>query len=165
MNSRFLSRLLLATVVLLTFDTLSWSKDNPDRTQFNHAIRVEDGEKVSDVTCINCSIYVRGQVAGDATAIHGNVVLYQGASVAGDVTTILGDARLESGSTVGGDLTSVGGAVRRDLGATISGNVTSMESKAIMLVAVVGPLLVLGLIIALIVWLIQRHRRPAAVPV
>jgi hypothetical protein len=162
---RFLTQAVLMIAMLLCVTLCpAWAKDNPDRTQFNRDIRIEANEKTADATCINCSIYVRGQVAGDVTAVHGNVVLYQDASVAGDVTTVLGDIRVEGGTSVAGDLTSVGGAVRRDSGASVAGDVTSMESKALVMLIIISPLIVLGLIIALIVWLVQRNRRTATVP-
>ena len=33
----------------------------PDRFQINHDIRIQPDEKVADVTCIDCSVHVRGQ--------------------------------------------------------------------------------------------------------
>jgi hypothetical protein len=153
-----------AMLLCVVLPTAAWAKDNPDRTQFNRDIRIEANEKTADATCINCSIYVRGQVAGDVTAIHGNIVLHQGASVAGDATTVLGNIRVEGGTSVAGDLTSVGGAVRRDSGASVAGDVTSLESKALVVLIIISPLVVLGLIIALVVWLVQRNRRTAPAP-
>jgi hypothetical protein len=154
----------LAMLLCFVLPTATWAKSDPDRTQFNRDLRIEANEKTADATCFNCSIYVRGQVAGDVTAMHGNIVIYQGASVAGDVTTILGDIRVEGGTSVAGDLTSVGGAVRRDSGSNVSGDITSMESKALVMLIMVSPLILLGLVVALIVWLVQRNRRTAPAP-
>src|ERR1700690_3287800 len=81
---------------------------NPDRFQMNHDIHIQAGEKVGDVTCIGCSVYVRGQVSGDVTAIAGGVIAEAGSSIAGDVTTIGGNARVDSGTQVGGGLAAIG---------------------------------------------------------
>ena len=78
-----------ATVLLLSV-TLA-AQANADRFQFNHDIRIQPEDKVGDVTCINCSVYVRGYVSGDVTTINGNVIAEQGAVVGGDVTVIGGD--------------------------------------------------------------------------
>ena len=53
---------------ILTLSALAWAKSNPERTQFNRDIRIEPDEKVGDATCLNCNVYVRGQVTGDVSA-------------------------------------------------------------------------------------------------
>ncbi len=139
------------------------AKSRPDRTQFNRDIRVESGEKTGDVTCFNCSIYIRGEVSGDATAFHGRIVVETGASVAGDATAFLGDVRVEPGSRLAGDVTVFGGSLHRDTGAAVAGDVTSFENKVWVFLILLIPLVFVGLIIALIVWLVERSRR--SVPV
>jgi hypothetical protein len=134
---------------------------NRDRFQAGHDIRVEADEHVGDITCLNCSIYVRGQVSGDILTIHGNTVLFEGAQVAGDVAALGGGVRMETGTQVGGDVASFGGAVRRDSGATVGGDVSSMPGGGWTLAIFVLPLLFLGGIVALIIWLVQRNRRTA----
>ena len=79
---------------ILALSTCVLAKDKPELTQFGHDIRVEPGESVADLTCINCSIYVAGESAGEATAIHGNIILEAGGSIAGDVTAVWGDVRM-----------------------------------------------------------------------
>jgi hypothetical protein len=150
--------------IFLVPSTMRAAETHPDRFQMNHDIRIQPDEKVGDVTCIGCSIDVRGQVSGDVTAIAGSVVAEPGASIAGDVTAIGGDARLESGTQVAGDLTAIGGALRRDPQATVAGAVTTMGGRGWIFLIFLLPFAVLGGIIALIIWLIQRSRRPAPVP-
>ena len=150
-------------VLLLTVSFPSFAKDNPEETQFGHDIRVEAGQRVGDVTCIDCSIYIAGQSGGEVTAIHGNIVLESGGSIGGDVTTVWGDIRLSSGAQIGGDVAAIGGAVRREVGSIIGGDVTSLEGTKWVLAVIVPPLFVLGMIVALIIWLVQRARRPASV--
>ena len=152
--SRFFSSL----AVILALSIVSSAKTSRDRTQFNHDIRVEPGEQVGDVSCLNCNIYIGGQVAGDVTAYHGNVVVAQDALVAGDITTVLGDARVDKGTKVAGDVTVVGGVFHRHPEAIISGDITS-QSKVLVLLMMAGVVVVLGSIIMLIIWLVQRSRR------
>lgn len=159
-------KLSLLLIAVLGIVGLAAAESKPERFQMNRDIRVEPGESTSDVTCLNCSIHIAGQVAGEATAIHGNVIIESGASVSGDVTTILGDIRIASAANVGGEVTTVGGAVRRQPQAVVAGDVTSMEGTAWVLLIILSPLLVLVLIIAAIIALLQRgRRRPATAAV
>jgi hypothetical protein len=137
------------------------AKSNSEYTQFGHDIRIGANQKTNDLTCINCSIYVHGQVAGDVTAIHGNVVIDGDASVAGDVTAVLGDVRVDKGTKVAGDLTAVGGKVSRQPEATVAGDVTSLEGQSWFWLILGFPVVLVAAIIALIVWLVQRSKTPA----
>jgi hypothetical protein len=150
-------------ILALPSTTLA-AEANPDRFQMNHDIHIQAGEKVDDVTCIGCSIYVRGQVSGDVTAIAGSVIAEPGATIAGDVTTIAGSARVESGTQIAGDLTAIGGDLRRDPQASVAGDVTTLGGHGWVFLIFLVPFAVLGGIVALIIWLIQRSRRPAPVP-
>jgi hypothetical protein len=141
------------------------AESNSDRFQFNHDIRIQSGERVGDVTCIHCSIYIRGQSSGDVTAIAGSIFAESGASIAGDITAIGGNVRVENGAQVAGDLTAIGGTLHRDPQASVAGDVTTIGGGgAWILLIFLLPFLFLGGIIALIIWLIQRSRRPAPVP-
>jgi hypothetical protein len=154
---------LALSLVLIPVSMLAATADS-DRFQFNHDIRIEPNDNAGDVTCIDCSVYVRGHVSGDVTALHGNVVAEQGASVGGDVLAIGGKVRLESGAQVGGDLTAIAGSVRRDPQATVGGDVASVGGEGWAFLIFLLPLLFLGGVIALIIWLFQRRRNSAAVP-
>ena len=152
-------RYMAFTLMLLGFSGMLARADaSRDRFQTGRDIRIEADEHVGDVSCLNCSIYVRGQAAGDLLTIHGNVVLYGGAQVGGDVAALGGGVRLESGAQVGGDVASFGGAVRRDSGATVGGDVSSMPGSGWTFAIFVLPLLFVGGIVALIIWLVQRNR-------
>lgn len=157
-ESRLLSALFASLCLLLVTSSAANAKNAPDRTQFGHDIHVAAGEHTGDVTCVNCSIYLRGQAAGDVTAFHGNVVIETGAQVAGDVTAIWGDIRSESGTQVAGDATAIAGTVRRDSLSVMSGDVTALEGSKWLIAMIVPPLLLFGAIIALIIWLLQRNR-------
>jgi hypothetical protein len=153
-------RYITFTLAVFFTSVLARADANQDRFQTGRDIRVEADERVGDLTCLNCSIYVRGQVAGDIFTLHGNVVVYQGGQIAGDIAALAGNVRLETGTQVGGDVASIGGSVRRDPGAMVGGDLSSMAGAGWVLGIILVPLLFLGGIIALIVWLVQRNRRP-----
>ena len=139
----------LLTLILST--QTAWSQSR-DLVQFGRAIRVEAGKPVGDVTCIMCSIYLRGPVSGDVTAIGGSINLEAGVPVAGDVTAVGGDIRAQSGVAIEGDAVAIGGAVRRQSDTQIGGDVTALEGKGWLLLVFVVPFVMLGLLVALIVW-------------
>ena len=161
--NRLLSQYFVGVLLILSLSGLASAKP-PDRSQFNRDIHIEPDEKAGDVTCVNCNIYVRGQVLGDVTTVRGNIVVDEDAEVAGDVTTVLGDARIQKDANISGDLTVVGGILRRQPGSTVSGDVTNFGNKFLIILMMLSPLIVLGLIIALIVWLMQRGRRRQPIP-
>ncbi len=132
-----------------------------DQTHIGRTIRVAENEQVGEVTCIACSIYVRGQVAGDVTTVGGSIFIEGQGQIAGDVTTVGGNIRLDSTSKIAGDVTAVGGEIRRAPGAQISGDITSIGGGVWLPLVLLAPFVFLGLLVWLIVWLIQRARRPA----
>ena len=151
----------LLFVLVLAAGAPCWALGGSDYTQFGHDIRIGPDQNVGEVTCFNCSVYVRGNVGGDITAFHGNVVLEDSAAVGGEVTTFLGDVRAQGETKIGGDVTALGGKVHRQDGAQIGGEVTSMDSAGWFVALVVLPIFFLIGIVALIVWLVGRSRRPA----
>jgi hypothetical protein len=84
---------------------------------------------------------VDGGVKGDVVAIGGSVLLGDNASVSGDVVT-------------------VGGHLSRHPNAVVKGDVSEEPGALLVLGIFLVPLLPLVLIVALIVWLVSRNRRP-----
>lgn len=152
-----------AFLLLLAFASFATAKDNPEYAQFGHDIRIGPDQEAGDLTCIGCSIYILGQVSGDVTAVGGNVVLEGDGSVAGDLTTVLGDVRLNDSAKVAGDLAAVGGSWRRQPEATVGGDVTALEGRIWFWLIVGPPVLMLAGLIWLVVWLLERRRRPQPV--
>jgi hypothetical protein len=154
---------LLSTCVLvfLTLPTMAFARNPSDRTSWGNNISIGPNDQVSDITCMACNIRIRGQVAGDATAIGGSIVLEDQGQVAGDVTAIAGNARLDKEVKVAGDVTVVGGELRRDPGASVSGDVTAMGGRGWIVPILLAPFVILGLLVAFVVWLVQRARRPS----
>jgi len=158
-RSRFFSALVLVCLVL---STPAFAKDKPSYTQVGHNITIGPNDQVGELTCFGCSIRVRGQVAGDVTAFGGSIVLEDQGQVAGDVTVFGGNVRLDRAVKVAGEVTVFGGEIRRDPTATISGDVTTMGGHGMLVPILLAPFVILGLLIALVIWLVQRTRRPSA---
>ena len=145
----------------LALSVTALAKDNPSYTQVGHTINVGPSDEVGDLTCFGCSIHVRGLVAGDVTAFGGGITIEDHAQVSGDVTAFGGDLRLTKAVKVDGDATVFGGQLRRDPEASIGGDVTSMGGRGWIFLIFLAPLVMLGLFVALVIWLIQRVRRPS----
>ncbi len=161
---RCLSLLTLAVATFLTSDAVPAAKVGSDRFQFNRDIRIASNETVGDVTCLNCSVRVAGHVSGDVVTLHGNIIAEQGASIAGDAVAIGGHTRLGNGVQVAGDLVAIGGSAYRDPQATVGGDVTAVESAAWPVLILLLPLVFIGGLVALIIWMVRRNRQRAAVP-
>jgi hypothetical protein len=165
-GSRLASIMTIAAILVLLPSMAAGARAarSNDRVQIGRSIVVEPGENVGDVVCIVCSIRVRGQTAGDAVAIGGSISLEDGAQIAGDTVAMAGSVHLESNTKVGGDVVAVAGRIRRDPQAVIGGDVTSIGGVGWAVPILLAPFLLLGGIVALIIWLVQRNRRTAAVP-
>jgi len=158
-----LSALSIATAVILV-SSFTAAQKSADRVQVGRSLIVQPGEKAGDLVCVLCSIHVRGQTSGDVVAVLGNVTVASGSKIAGDTVAVLGNVRLASGAQIGGDAATVGGMLYRDPDAVIGGKITAISGAGPLLLIFVVPLLILGGIVALIIWLIQRSRRPPQVP-
>jgi hypothetical protein len=152
---------MLVAAVGIFFSIPMVAERTSDQVHIGRDIYVQPQDKAGDLVCVGCSIYIRGQVAGDAVAVGGSVVLQQGAQVAGGVTSVVGDVRLQTGTQIAGDAVAVAGMVKRDPQSTISGDVTSLGGAGWTLLILVSPLVLFGAFVALIIWLFQR-RRPVA---
>ncbi len=157
-----LRRLSLITLFALAVPAAFASSNGSEITQFGHDIRIGEGQQADVVTCFNCSVYVRGQVAGEITTFHGNIVIEENGMVGGEVTAFLGDVRMDEGTQIAGEVTVMGGHVRRPPSAKIAGDVTVFQNSAWVYIMLLGPLVFLVGIIAFVVWLIRR-RRPTPV--
>jgi hypothetical protein len=165
MKLNFCRPRLLAVCALfcIVLTTAAFADGYHDRTHFGSNITIGPGEEVGDATCFGCSIRVRGHVNGDVTAFGGSIIIEDQGEVGGDVTTFGGGIRLSKEVQVHGDLTVLGGRMQRDPAARIGGEVTTFGGPGWMLLIFLVPFIVLGLFIALIVWVIRRLFR-ASVP-
>jgi len=148
-------------LVALGLSAAAYAKTSSSITRFGHNITVGPTDEVADLTCFGCNIRIRGLVAGDVTAFGGSVAVEDQAQVAGDVTTFAGNLRLEKAVKLSGDVTVFGGTIDRAPEASIAGDVTTFSGRGWLLLIFVSPFVILGLLVAFVVWLIQRMRRPA----
>jgi hypothetical protein len=153
-----------ALTFCVTLSTASFAATKPDRTSLGHDISVGPNEQVGEVTCIGCSIRIQGQVSGDATAVGGSILLEDQAQVAGEVTAVAGNVQLDKDVKVAGEVTVVGGEIHRDPRASIAGDLTAVGGRGWVLPILLAPFVILGLLIALVVWLVQRRRRRPYAP-
>ncbi len=160
-DARRLGLTLACLLGFTAFATPALAAGSHERTQFGRDIVIESNEQVSEATCFGCSIRVRGHVATDATAFGGSVILEEGGQVATDATVFGGSVRLAPNTKVGGDVTVFGGRVDRDPAAAIGGDV-AVFSGALWIFLIFGlPFVVLGGLIALIIWVVRRLTQPS----
>src|SRR5256885_2749371 len=158
---RFLSCLVILLMIsAIALPALGFAEHSRERFQMNRDIRVEQNDKTGDLTCLNCSVYIRGEVAGDIFTLNGRVVLEQGAQVSGDVATLIGDVRLDDGAKIAGDVAAIGGKVRRRPPATNAGGGRSLGGAGWGVLAFAVPFLVGGGLLAPAGWVICRAPRP-----
>ena len=162
MSDSFLRRFAVLALTVAIISPAALAKNGNEITQFGRDIRIAEDQQASDVVCFNCSVYVRGQVSGDITTFHGNIIVEGKGMIAGDIATFLGDIRMDDGAQIAGDVAVLGGKIRRPPNARIAGDVTAFEGTTWVYMILLSPFLVLAGIIALVVWLIRR-RRPAPV--
>ena len=155
----------LAAVIFCTlvFALAANAKDNPAYTQIGHNITINADQQVGDVTCLGCSIYIRGQVSGDVTTVGGSIFIEDQAQVAGDVTAVAGSLRLGEETKIAGDATVVGGDMHRVSGAEVNGDVTHVGGFGWLWLLLIFalPLAVLGGMVTLIIWIVRRLILPS----
>jgi hypothetical protein len=160
-NLRRLRWLPVGLMFWIALASSAFGDGDRERTQAGRNINVGPDEEVSEATCFGCSIRVRGRVSGDVTAFGGSVVIEDQGQVAGDLTTFGGNIRLGKDTNVSGDVAVFGGRIQRDPAATVGGDVTTMGGPGWIVVIFLTPLIFLGVLVLLIVWLIRRLLRPA----
>ena len=157
MRSRSGFLLALFTLVLLSTPVHGQRSEGEDRAELGKNITVSQGEISGDIACGRCSVYVRGTVNGDIAVFAGRVIVE--GTVKGDIAAFMGRVRLEHSSYVGGGIAVFGGKISRDPMAVVGGDVKSVGAGWLLLPILVFVVFV-GVIVALIVWLVTR-RRPA----
>jgi len=156
-------RVLGGLVLLMLFGvptTLLAKNGKSDRVQFFQNINVTADEQAGDLVCILCSIRVSGTTAGDTVAILGSVLV--DGTAGGDVVAVGGGIKLGEDATIAGDAVGIGGGVVRHPNAVVKGELVSQSGPVVLLglfvALVVVPLLPIILIVWLIVWLVRRDR-------
>jgi len=169
MTQRLSSAVLFFFALLLT---ASPAHANKDAVQFGSNIVVPEGQSVHDAVCFFCSVNAKGDIDHDVVVFFGNVhiahqskhdvVVFFGtvraeddAAVGHDVVNFFGNVHLGENATVGNDLVVMFGGLQAADSANIAGNRIAQPIWVFW-----TPMIVLGLIIALIVREIRAaHRR------
>jgi predicted acyltransferase (DUF342 family) len=151
-----------AVLLLLPLGLSASAQKAPDQTHFHRDIYVESGEHVGELSCIDCSIHVRGQVEGDVAAIRGNVSLKPGASINGEVAVIAGNLTIDSDASIGGETAVIGGVLHRAPDAHLGGEVVVMSGPLWAMLIFVAPLVLLAFCVVLIIWVVHLLRRRSA---
>jgi hypothetical protein len=146
---------------LVALSTLAFANGGSDRTQVGHDITIGPNEEVSDATCFGCSVRVRGHVASDVTVFGGSIVVEEQGQIGGEAVVFGRGIRLDKEAKVGGDVTVFGGQVRFDPTATVGGDVTNFGGSIWLFLIFGLPLVFLGGVIALIVWIVRRLIQPS----
>ncbi len=159
--SRFASVMFACLLFAGALSSNAFADGARDRTQFGRSITIAPGDDASDVTCFGCSVRVRGHVDGDVTTFGGSIVVEDDGQIGGDTTSFGGDVRLDKGVKVAGGVTVFGGRLRRDAAAVVSGDVTAFSGTGWLFLVFGLPLVMLGAVFALVIWLVRRLMRPA----
>lgn len=145
-----------ALLFIITMPRMLHANDG-DRVHFGRSITVEEGESAGSLVCIGCSIRVAGSCQ-DIVAVGGSVLV--DGETRGDVVAVGGGVLLGENASVSGDVVTVGGRLSRHPTATVKGAISEQSGTLILLGVFLVPLIPLILIVALIVWLVNRSRRP-----
>src|SRR5438067_1084971 len=158
----------IATLIALvaTFGTgAAFAKGN-EVPSFGHSIHVAAGQTLNeDAICFGCSVIVDGTLDGDIVAIGGSIRVGDHGRVTGDTVAVGGSVHLGDGADVAGDAVAVGGRLDRAPTAVVHGEASStpfhfgVVPPVVFLGMLLVPLLVFGIIAALITWGIAGEPR------
>ena len=152
-----MQRLLFAAVLLLFATVPAFAKGDNDRVSVGSDVTVAEGETVSDIVCVFCSVRIHGDVTGDVVAFMGSITVDAGRGIRGDTVVMGGDLNLGEGSSVGGDVSIMAGDANLASGATIRGSQTIFPGRFWLLLPLLPLLIPIG-IIWLIVYLVRLRR-------
>jgi hypothetical protein len=150
-------RLLLVLVFLLTVIAPNFARADNDRVTFGSNVTVQEGDTVNDIACAFCTVRIHGNVKGDIACAFCSVSLDGDQKISGDVAMFGGDLDLRQDAEVGGDVMVAAGQANLASGAMIRGSRKELPGRLWILLPF-SPLLILGGIIWLIVYLVQRNR-------
>jgi hypothetical protein len=149
--------LLLAALLFVIATPLTLHAGDGDQVHFGRSITVGEDESAGSLVCIGCSIRVEGN-CGDVVAIGGSIMV--NGTVKGDAVAIGGGLLLGDNASVSGDVVTIGGHLLRHPNAVVKGDVTEQSGTLLVVGLFLVPLVPVILIIALVVWLVSRNRRP-----
>jgi hypothetical protein len=142
-----------------------------DAVQFFSDIRVAPDTTVHDAVCFFCSVKAEGEVRGDIVVFFGNVYLagradhdvvnffgkvtaVDNAQIDNNLVSFFGMIRLGEDVSIGRDMVAMFGAVRAPESVTVGHDRVAMPFLIFL-----GPMVLLGLMITVIVQAIRAGRR------
>jgi hypothetical protein len=158
LNSR--THLFVMLLVIVSLSEGAFAIQSHERTQFGHDVTIGVGEESGEVTCFGCGVHVRGKVTGDVTTFGGSIRVEDRGEISGDTTAIGGNIRLENSAQLGGDVTVFGGRLYRDSSVAVRGDISSFTGSMWLFLIFGLPFILLGALIALIVWVVRKFTRP-----
>jgi hypothetical protein len=129
-----------------------------DHVSMGNRIEVDENEDAGDLVCFLCSVRVDGS-SEDVVVFGGRAVI--SGTVKGDLVDIGTGVTLGEDAVVNGDLVAIGGRVSRNPGAVLKGDVSLHPGGTLLVLVLLTPFLPIVLVIAGIIWLVRRNRRPA----
>ena len=150
--------LLLAALLFVVATPRTLHARDGDQVHVGRSITVSEDENAGSLVCVGCSIRMEG-TCEDVVAVGGSIMV--DGTVKGDVVAVGGGVLLGDNASVSGDVVTVGGHLSRHPNAVVKGDVSEQSGALVLAGIFLVPLLPLILIVALIVWLVSRNRRPA----
>jgi hypothetical protein len=150
--------LLLAALLFVVVTPRTLHARDGDQVHFGQSITLGEDENAGSLVCVGCSIRMEG-TSNDVVAVGGSIMV--DGTVKGSVVAVGGGILLGDNASVSEDVVTVGGHVSRHPNAVVKGDVSEQSGVFVLAGMFLIPLIPLILIIALIVWLVGRNRRPA----
>lgn len=168
MPRHLFSALLLGSAL---FFAATPARADKDAVQFGSNINVPEGQSVHDAVCFFCSVHAEGNIDHDVVVFFGNVhiaheskhdvVVFFGsiraeddAAIGHDVVNFFGSTHLGDNVSVGGDMVEMFGGLHAADSVQIAGSRVAQP-----IIVFWTPMIVLGLIIAIIVREVRSARR------
>ena len=143
-----LRRLTILAALFCIFAPPAARAQTRDQVQFGNNIVVREGEEAHDAVCFFCSIEIDGTLRGDAVAFLGNIRVRGHAER--DAVAFLGNISVGDNASIERDVVVFAGNLHVGDGGTIGNDRVVFPAILFAL-----PLLVLGGILALIIWAIR----------
>jgi hypothetical protein len=150
----------ICALLLLLIAAPPMHASNGNQVHVGQSITIPEGEDAGDVVCVGCSIRVDG-ACGDAVAVGGSITV--NGQVRGDAVAVGGAIRMGEDGSIRGDVVTVGGRLWRHPNSVVGGTVSTQSGAVVFAILLISTVLPVILIVALIVWLVNRSRRPAPV--
>jgi hypothetical protein len=156
----------VAALVTALATGTAFAKGKNGFPSFGQSVHVPAGQTLDeDVICFGCSVTVDGTLDGDIVTFGGGIHVGYNGHVTGDAVAVGGSVELGDATEVAGDAVAVGGQLRRAPTAVVHGEASStpfhlgIVPPFLFLGLLIVPMLVFGVIAALIAWAVAGAPR------